>query len=69
MPVNRGVIEAALASRLADFEDAVLGESAALVSADAIVTRNKRDFLAARVPAYTPSELLNLLDSGTVSGE
>ena len=39
-PVNRRVIEAALASRFKDFEDAVVSESAALVSADTIVTRN-----------------------------
>lgn len=61
--VNRSVIEAALSSRLADFEDAVLTEAGRLVPVEAIATRNKRDFSLAGLPAYTPTELINLLDS------
>ena len=68
-PVNRRVIDAALVSRFADFEDAVLSESAALVSAEVIVTRNKRDFVAATVPTYSPAELLRLLGSDALPKE
>ena len=65
-PVNRQVIAAALQSRFRDFEDAVLSESARLVSADAIVTRNQKDFSHAHIPVYTPEELLHLLDSDAI---
>ena len=61
-PVNRKVIEAALQADFNDFEDAVLNESAMLVSAEVIVTRNKKDFSNSSIPVYTPDELLNLLD-------
>ena len=63
-PVAKNVVVAALESPISDFEDAVLSEAANLVSVHAIVTRNKKDFSGARVPVYTPPELLRLLDSG-----
>jgi len=63
-PVARNLIAAALESPVPDFEDAVLSEAATLVSAHAIATRKKKDFSGARVPVYTPPELLRLLDSG-----
>lgn len=42
--VNRSVLERALASRMKDFEDAVLAEAGVLAGAKIIVTRNTRDF-------------------------
>ncbi len=66
-PVNRRIVEAALQANFSDFEDAVLSESAVLVSAEAIVTRNKKDFSTSPLPVYTPEELLNLLDSDALS--
>ena len=56
-PVNRPVVEAALKSKLIDFEDAVLVEAARQVGADGIVTRNVRDFNRADMVIYTPAEL------------
>ena len=56
-PVNRIVLENAAQSKFADFEDAVLYESAKFMDADAIVTRNIRDFKLALLPVYTPREL------------
>ncbi len=41
-----------------DFEDALQCVAAERVRADAIVTRNVRDYKDSRVPAYTPAELL-----------
>ena len=67
-PVNQPVIEGAVQAGFNDFEDAVLSESAVLVSADVIVTRNKKDFAKSSVAIYTPEELLNVLDADALSG-
>ena len=58
-PVNRPVLEQALRSDVSDFEDAVLEQSARLVSADAITTRNLTDFKKSCVTAFDPPELLS----------
>lgn len=60
-PVNRSVLETALASEFSDFEDAVLHEAARHFGADAIVTRNQRDFKNALISVYTPAELTGIL--------
>ncbi len=57
-PVNRPVIEEAFRSRILDFEDAVLEQSGRLAGADAIVTRDTRDFQHSAVKALGPDELL-----------
>jgi len=62
-PVNRAVLEAALTSRLADFEDAVLHEAALHVGAEGIVTRDPTGFKGGRLPVYTPDELWKALQS------
>lgn len=59
-PVNRGVLEQALGSPMADFEDAVLAHAAHACGVQAIVTRNLRDFAASPVRAYTPEQWLAL---------
>jgi len=61
-PVNRPVLEAALALGFDDFEDGVLHEAARQVDAHAIVTRNAGDFEQADLPVYTPEELVEILD-------
>ena len=43
-PLNRTVLEAALLGAFADFEDVVIYEAARHVDAQALVTRNTRDF-------------------------
>lgn len=62
-PVNRVVLESALNSRLADFEDAVLHEAALHVGAEGIVTRDPSGFKGARLPVYTPDELWKALQA------
>ena len=57
-PVNRPVLEQALQSKVTDFEDAMLEQAAALVNADAIITRNVKDFKKSTVPAYDPVAFL-----------
>ena len=60
-PVNRLVIESALAAAFGDFEDAVIHEAACHVGADAIVTRNLKDFGKARIPVYDSDEMARIL--------
>ncbi len=60
-PINRLVIQQALDAQFSDFEDAVLSFAAVQVGADAIVTRNGRDFKKSTLPVYAPEELLAAL--------
>jgi predicted nucleic acid-binding protein len=57
-PVTRAVLDGALASKAADFEDAVLAEAALQAGAQAIITRNLRDFAHSPVRAHTPVQWL-----------
>jgi len=59
--VNRSVIDSALKSSFADFEDAVLNCSALTVGVDCIVTRNEADFQSSSLLVYTPSQFLSAL--------
>ncbi|MBI5633990.1 MAG: PIN domain-containing protein [Nitrospirae bacterium] len=60
-PVNRPVLESALAAGFIDFEDAVLYEAACHVGADAIVTRNQKDFKNSKISVYTSTELARIM--------
>ena len=62
-PVNRPVIEQALQSRIADFEDAVLEQAARLVGAEAIITRNTKDFRKSTVKALDPLAFLSATET------
>lgn len=63
-PVNRAVLEAALAAAgFRDFEDAVIHEAARQADADALVTRNQSDFRTAVLAIYEPRELLNIVQA------
>jgi predicted nucleic acid-binding protein len=57
-PVTRAVLEAALAANAPDFEDAVLAQAAHGAGAQAIITRNPKDFADSPVRAYTPRQWL-----------
>ena len=57
-PVTRQVIEHALASPMTDFEDAVLAHAARLAGAQAIITRNERDFQHGPLRVYNPAQWL-----------
>ncbi len=61
--VNRLVIENALKSKFTDFEDSILHESARHAGAAYIITRNIKDFKSSKIPAYTPTEFLSMLES------
>ncbi len=61
--VNRLVIENALKSKFSDFEDSVLHESARHAGAEYIITGNIKDFKKSKIPAYTATEFLSMLES------
>ena len=60
-PVTREVLARATELDFADFEDAVIHESAALGGAQGIVTRDSAGFSSAALRVYTPGELLAAL--------
>lgn len=62
-PVNRHVLESALASDFGDFEDAVINEAACHVGVEAIVTRNQKDFKKSRLSVYSSEEMAKILAS------
>lgn len=60
--VDEKVVVEALASDFKDLEDAIQYFSAASFGGvDAIVTRNPKDFPNPKIPVFTPSEILALL--------
>ena len=61
-PVNRSVIDKALRSKIEDFEDAILEQAARLVGAEAIITRNTKDFHRSSINALDPAELLAAIE-------
>ncbi len=61
--VNRTVLEAAEAKPGNDFEDNILIVCAERYGLDGIVTRDKKGFKGATVPAYTPDELLQEMNT------
>lgn len=69
-PLNRLVLERAVASEVADFEDAVIHESAVQLGADAIVTRRLDSFRDGELPVYNAEQMVKLLArSGRVHAE
>jgi hypothetical protein len=61
--VNRGILEAAFASGLADFEDAVQISCAVAQSLDAIVTRDLQGFSNSAIPVLSVRQVLEQLGS------
>jgi len=62
-PVNRIVIENALALGFSDYEDAVIVEAASYAGAQYIITRNIKDFKKSAIPVYTPAGFDKVLES------
>lgn len=60
-PVGRAPLQEALHLGFADYEDAVLHEAGRHAGAEAIVTRNTKDFAKASLSVYEPAELVRLL--------
>ena len=50
----------AISSEIADYEDAVMVETAIRSGIDCIVTRNKKDYIKSTIPVYDPNEFIAL---------
>ena len=59
--VIKSDITSAFLSDMNDYEDAVQASCAERMKADYIVTRNLKDFEASRVPAISPSKVLQII--------
>lgn len=68
---HEAVISAVQNEDFPDFEDCLQEQCAATVHADYIVTWNKADFAASKIPAVTPTEMVHLLKqkNNAVKGE
>lgn len=64
-PVNRVVLENALALQFEDFEDAVLHEAACHAGVNYIVTRNIADFKNSKLAVFAPREFMSAIESLT----
>jgi predicted nucleic acid-binding protein len=62
-PVNRIVIENAVASNFKDFEDAVLHAAACNAGVECIVTRDIDGFKCAKIPVFSPLEFISIIES------
>ena len=58
VPLSDAIIHQALTSALPDFEDNIQLASAEAISADHVITRNKKDFQPAQIAILTPEEWL-----------
>ena len=56
--VDVSVVRQAIHSSFTDFEDALQYFSALTIKADAIITRNGKDFAASKIPVMTAAEFL-----------
>jgi predicted nucleic acid-binding protein len=54
--IGKTILEKAVLSNIADFEDAVIVESAKVKKIDCIVTRNIKDFKNSPIPVLLPEE-------------
>ena len=61
--VNSKVINQSLLSDFSDFEDAVQYYSGINSDVTGYVTRNKKDFKTAKLPVYSPQELLAVINN------
>lgn len=61
-PVNRVILESALASSIADFEDAVQIACAVSQRLEAILTRDTQDFATSTIPVLSILQLLDPLE-------
>lgn len=59
-PVEQAILQAAVDSSMADFEDGVIAHAALACTASFILTRNPQDFQKSPVAALTPEDYLKL---------
>ncbi|MCA9425614.1 MAG: PIN domain-containing protein [Candidatus Omnitrophica bacterium] len=59
--VNKAILDSAIVSPLADFEDTVIYQSGLGVGVDAVVTRDAKGFKKSEIPVYSPEDLYALI--------
>ena len=62
LPVDQGILEKAMYSRITDYEDAVLEAVALKNGVEIIVTRNMKDFSHSKVRAMNPARFLEIIE-------
>ncbi|MDR2732606.1 MAG: PIN domain-containing protein [Fibromonadaceae bacterium] len=60
LDLNSSILNRALKSKVKDYEDAVIEQSAVVNDCDLIVTRNAKDFENSKVQPIIPKEFLHL---------
>jgi len=60
VPMTEAILDQAIAAAGADFEDNIQLASAESISVDHLITRNKKDFAAAKISVLNPEEWLAL---------
>ena len=68
-PLSQTILDHALASAGPDFEDNIQLASAESISADHLITRNKKDFDTARIAVLTPEEWLVFQEVSTLEAK
>jgi len=66
VPMNQTIIDHALASAGPDFEDNIQIASAESISANHLITRNKKDFDTSQITVLNPDEWLILQEVATL---
>ena len=61
-PITEKEVRIAYQRHTQDFEDCLIAVCAELLGADAIITRDKKGFLACSLPIMTPTEFLKEMD-------
>ena len=69
VPLSQTLLDRALASAGPDFEDNIQIASAESISANYLVTRNKKDFHTSQIPVFTPDEWLALQEVATLEAK
>ena len=68
-PLSQTILDRALASAGPDFEDNIQLASAESISANHLITRNKRDFETSQIAVLTPEEWLVLQEVATLEAK
>jgi hypothetical protein len=67
--LNQAILDQALGSAGSDFEDNIQLASAESISANHLITRNKKDFDTSRTKVLTPEEWLVVEEVATVEAK
>jgi len=63
LDLNSSILSKALKSKIKDYEDAVIEQSALVNACDLVITRNTKDFENGKVQSVVPKEFLRLFAS------